>query len=48
MPRQRIRERRSILGIVGRLVPLVLALALIWYGTMLVLLAVKVAPSTVR
>ncbi len=48
MPRQRVRERTSILTVIGRLVPLVLALALIWYGTMLVLLAVKVAPSTVN
>ena len=48
MPRQRVRERTSVLGMVGRLVPLVLALALIWYGAMLVLLAVKVAPSTVN
>jgi len=48
MPRQRLRERRSVLAIIGRLVPLVLALALIWYGAMLVLLAVKVAPSTVN
>lgn len=37
-----------MLAVVGRLVPLVLALALIWYGTMLLLLAVKVTPSTVN
>lgn len=48
MPRQRVRERSSVLAVVGRLVPLVLALALIWYGTMLLLLAVKVTPSTVN
>ena len=48
MPRQRVRERPSVLGRIGRLVPLVLALALIWYGAMLVLLAVKVSPSTVN
>lgn len=48
MPRQRVRERTSFLAIVGRLVPLVIALALIWYGAMLVLLAAKVAPSTVN
>lgn len=48
MPRQRVRERSSVLALVGRLVPLVLALALIWYGAMLVLLALKVAPSTVN
>ena len=48
MPRQRVRERPSFLALVGRLIPLVLALALIWYGAMLVLLAAKVAPSTVN
>ncbi len=48
MPRQRVRERASVLGWIGRLVPLVLALALIWYGLMVVLLAVKVSPSTVN
>jgi hypothetical protein len=48
MPRQRVRERPSVLAVVGRLVPLVLALALIWYGAMLVMLAAKVAPSTVN
>ena len=48
MPRQRVRERTSVLAVVGRLVPLVLALALIWYGAMLVLLAAKVSPSTVN
>jgi hypothetical protein len=34
--------------IVGRIVPLVLALGLIWYGLMVLLLAVKVSPSTVN
>jgi hypothetical protein len=48
MPRQRVRERPSVLAVIGRLVPLVLALALIWYGAMLVLLAAKVSPSTVN
>src|SRR5436305_10707225 len=48
MPRQRVRERPSVLAIAGRLIPLVLALALIWYGAMLVMLAAKVAPSTVN
>ena len=47
-PRQRIRERPSVLMVVGRIVPLVLALGLIWYGLMLVLLALKVSPSTVN
>jgi hypothetical protein len=48
MPRQRVRERRLVLAVIGRIVPLILALALIWYGAMLVLLAVKVSPSTVN
>ena len=48
MPRQRISEHVSVLGILGRIVPLILALALIWYGAMLILLAVKVSPSTVN
>jgi len=48
MPRQRIRERPSVLMVVGRIIPLVLALGLVWYGLMLVLLAVKVSPSTVN
>jgi hypothetical protein len=48
MPRQRIRERPSVLMVVGRIVPLVLALGLIWYGLMLLLLALKVSPSTVN
>ena len=48
MPRQRIRERPSVLMVVGRIVPLVLALGLVWYGLMLVLLALKVSPSTVN
>ena len=48
MPRQRIRERPSVLMVVGRIVPIVLALALMWYGLMLILLALKVSPSTVN
>jgi hypothetical protein len=47
MLRQRVRERTSVLVLGGRLVTLVLALALVWYGLMLVLLAVKVSPATV-
>lgn len=47
MLRQRVRERTSVLVLGGRLVTLVLALALVWYGLMLVLLAVKVPPGTV-
>jgi hypothetical protein len=48
MPRQRVRERSSPLVLVGRLVTLVFALGLIWYGLMTLLLAVKVSPSTVN
>jgi hypothetical protein len=48
MPRQRLRERTSPLMFVGRLVTLVFALALVWYGLMTVLLALKVSPSTVN
>ncbi|MBA3408537.1 MAG: hypothetical protein H0U06_10890, partial [Solirubrobacterales bacterium] len=48
MLRQRLRERTSPLMLVGRLVTLVFALALVWYGLMTVLLALKVSPSTVN
>lgn len=48
MLRQRLREDTSPLMLVGRVVTLVLALALVWYGLMTVLLAVKVSPSTVN
>ncbi len=48
MPRQRVRERTSPLIILGRLVTLLFALGLIWYGLMTLLLAVKVSPSTVN
>ena len=48
MLRQRLRERTSPLMFVGRLVTLVFALALIWYGLMTALLALKVSPSTVN
>ena len=48
MPRQRIRERPSVLMVVGRIVPLVVALGLIWYGLMVLLLALKVSPSTIN
>jgi hypothetical protein len=47
MLRQRLRERTSPAMFVGRLVTLILALALVWYGLMTFLLAVKVSPSTV-
>ena len=48
MLRQRIRERTSPAMWLGRLVTLVFALALVWYGLMTFLLAVKVSPSTVN
>src|SRR5579875_3790405 len=48
MLRQRISERISLLSLLGRILPLILALALIWYGAMLILIAVKVSPSTVN
>lgn len=48
MPRQRISQRRSLVGVLGRIVPLLLALGFIWYGAMLILIAVKVSPSTVN
>ena len=47
MPRQRVRERRSFLLLVGRLLALLVGLALLWYGLMALLLAVKVSPGTV-
>jgi hypothetical protein len=46
--RQRLREDTSPLRLVGRVVTLLLALALIWYGLMTALLALKVSPSTVN
>ena len=48
MLRQRLRERTSPLMVLGRLVTLALALALVWYGLMTLLLAIKVSPSTVN
>jgi hypothetical protein len=47
MPRQRLRLRGRPLRFIGRLLVLLLGGALVWYGLMIVLLAVKVAPSTV-
>lgn len=47
MLRQRVREETSPLMLAGRVVTLVFALALVWYGLMTVLLALKVSPSTV-
>lgn len=47
MLRQRLRARTSALKLVGRVLAFLLACALIWYGAMLVLLALKVAPDTI-
>jgi hypothetical protein len=47
MLRQRLRLRGSPLRLIGRLLVLLLGGALVWYGLMVVLLAVKVAPGTV-
>ena len=48
MIRQRLRDRGSALVLIGRLVLVPVALALVWYGAMLVALAFKVAPETVN
>lgn len=48
MPRQRLRADRSPVRWLGRLPLVVLALALVWYGAMAFLLAVKVSPGTVE
>jgi hypothetical protein len=46
--RQRVRLRRSPLELAGRLVLMLFALILVWYGAMLVLLALGVDPSAVN
>jgi hypothetical protein len=46
--RQRINLRTPVLAYVVRALTLVLGLALVWYGLMIVLLAVKVSPHTVN
>lgn len=48
MMRQRINLRTPVLAYIVRGLTLVLALALVWYGLMVVLLAVKVSPHTVN
>jgi hypothetical protein len=48
MQRQRLRIGTSPLVLLGRIVLVIFALALVWYGTMLVLLAFKVSPHTVN
>jgi hypothetical protein len=47
MLRQRLKVVSSPLALVGRVVLLLFAVALIWYGLMLALLALAVAPDTV-
>lgn len=48
MVRQRLRIGSSPLALLGRIVLVLFALALVWYGVMLVLLAFKVSPHTVN
>lgn len=48
MLRQRLRARTSSLSVVGRVLVVVLALLLIWYGLMLALLALKLSPGAVN
>lgn len=48
MLRQRIAADRSPLSLLGRLLFLLLCLALVWYGLMAILLAAKVTPDTVN
>jgi hypothetical protein len=48
MIRQRINLRTPVLAYLVRALTLLLALALFWYGLMVVLLAVKVSPHTVN
>jgi hypothetical protein len=48
MFRQRLRIGTSPLVLLGRIVLVLVALALVWYGAMLVLLALKVSPHTVN
>lgn len=48
MFRQRLRTRTSPLRLVGRLLTFVFALALIWYGAMTILGALKLSPHTIN
>jgi hypothetical protein len=48
MLRQRLRFRGSPLAFLGRALIVLLAAALVWYGLMLLLLALKVDPDTVN
>jgi len=46
--RQRVNVRTPRAALIGRALTLLLGLALVWYGLMVVLLAVKVSPHTVN
>ena len=48
MLRQRLRLRRSPLALLGRGLLVVICLALVWYGLMLLLLALKVSPEPIN
>jgi hypothetical protein len=48
MLRQRVRVRTSSVALIGRVILILFSLALIWYGLMLILLALKVSPHTVN
>ena len=48
MMRQRVHLRTPALAYLTRLITIAFALALVWYGAMIVLLAVKVSPHTVN
>jgi hypothetical protein len=47
MPRQRLRQRTPPLAFVGKALTFAFACALVWYGLMTVMLAIKVSSSTV-
>lgn len=47
MPRQRLRSRTSAIAYVGRAILILVAAGLIWYGLMMVLLALKVSPGAI-
>jgi hypothetical protein len=48
MTRQRVNLRTPVLGHLVAALTIVLGLLLVWYGLMVVLLAVKVSPHTVN
>ncbi len=47
MPRQRLRSRTSPIAYVGRAILVLVAVGLVWYGLMMVLLALKVSPGAI-